>query len=134
TDLYLVAGVAGPSEERFAFGYGVFLQLLDDLQDVEADLAVGYETLFTRAARWGLIDEPTARLARFIDIVLDSQGLFDGPEFGDRLDLILIRRNCRVLLVGSVAEYPKRFSRRFRHHLARQWPVSFRSHQRLRRR
>ena len=132
TDLYLVAGVAGPSEERFAFGYGVFLQLLDDLQDVEVDLAVGHETLFTRAARWGPIDEPTARLARFIDIVLDSQGLFDGPEFGDRLDLI--RRNCRALLIGSVAEYPKRFSRRFRRHLARQWPVSFRSHRRLRRR
>jgi hypothetical protein len=31
-DLYLVAGRASALEERFAFGYGVFLQLLDDLQ------------------------------------------------------------------------------------------------------
>jgi hypothetical protein len=132
TDLYLVAYAAEPRQEWFAFGYGVFLQLLDDLQDVETDLAAGHETLFTRAARRGPIDAPTARLARFMNEVLASRGLFEGPEFADRLDLI--RRNCRALLVGSVAEHPQRFSRQFRHGLARQWPVSFRSSRRLRRR
>lgn len=132
TDLHLVSLAAEPAEERFAFGYGVFLQLLDDLQDVEVDLAAGHDTLFTRAARRGPLDHITGRIARFIDIVLATEGLFDGPEFTDRLDLI--RRNCRALLVGSVAEHPKRFSRRFRRHLARQWPVSFRAQRKLRRR
>lgn len=132
TDLHLVSPVAEPVEERFAFGYGVFLQLLDDLQDVEVDLAAGHETLFTRAARRGPLDEITARLGRFIDTVLATEGLFDGAEFADRRDLI--RRNCQALLVGSMAEHPKRFSRRFRRHLARQWPVSFRAQRRLRRR
>ena len=131
-DLHLVSRVTKPIEERFAFGYGVFLQLLDDLQDVGVDLAVGHETLFTRAARRGPLDEITARLARFIDTVLASEGLFDGPELADRLDLI--RRNCRALLLGSVAEHSKRFTRRFRRDLARQWPVSFRAQRRLRRR
>jgi hypothetical protein len=131
TDLHLVTRLAKPAEERFAFGYGVFLQLLDDLQDVEVDRAAGHETLFTRAARGGPLDGLTARLARFIDMVL-AEGPFDGPEFSDRIDLI--RRNCLALLVGSVAEHPKRFSRRFRRHLARQWPVSFRAQPRLRRR
>lgn len=131
TDLYLVTRLATPAEERFAFGYGVFLQLLDDLQDVEVDRAAGHETLFTRAARRGPLDDLTARLARFIDTVL-AEERFDGPEFADRIDLI--RRNCRALLVCSVAERPKHFSRRFRRHLARHWPVSFRAHPRLRRR
>jgi hypothetical protein len=132
TDLHLVADVPDPLEERFAFGYGVFLQLLDDLQDVESDLAAGHETLFTRAARRGPLDHTTARLAHFIDTVLLHDGRFAGPAFTDRLDLI--RRNCLTLLVGSVAEFPRRFSRQFRRELARQWPVSFRSHRRLRRR
>jgi hypothetical protein len=132
TDLYLVTDSPRPLEERFAFGYGVFLQLLDDLQDVEADLAAGHETLFTRAARRGPLDEVAARLARFIDTALLRNGRFHGPAFTDRLDLI--RRNCLALLVGSVAEHPKRFSRWFRRDLARQWPVSFRSHRSLRRR
>jgi len=131
-DLHLVADVVLPLEERFAFGYGVCLQLLDDLQDVEADLAAEHETLFTRAARRGPLDEPTARLAHFLDTVLLRNGRFDGPSFTDRIDLI--RRNCLTLLVGSVAENPTRFTRRFRRDLERRWPVSLRSHRRLRRR
>jgi hypothetical protein len=129
-DLHLVAPEASPAQERFAFGYGVFLQLLDDLQDVEDDLAAGHQTLFTRAARRGPLDEPTARLARFIDVTLDDA--FSGAPFAERLDLI--RRNCRALLVGSVALQPSRFSRRFRRQLETRWPVSFRTHRRLRRR
>lgn len=131
-DLHLVADVAQPLEERFAFGYGVCLQLLDDLQDVEADLAAGHETLFTRAAGRGPLDEPAARLARFLDTVLLRNGRFESPSFADRIDLI--RRNCLTLLVGSVAENPARFTRRFRRDLERHWPISLRSHRRLRRR
>ena len=93
---------------------------------------MGHETLFTRAARRGLLDRLTARLVHFIDEVLASQERFQHPEFEDRVDLI--RRNCRVLLVGSVSEHPQRFSRQFRQHLARQWPLSFRACRRLRRR
>jgi hypothetical protein len=132
TDLYLVTDVARPLEERFAFGFGVCLQLLDDLQDVEADLAAGHETLFTRAARQGSLDESAARLGCFLDTVLLRDGRFDGPAFADRLDLL--RRNCLALLVGSVADTPNRFSRRFRRDLERQSPVSLRARRRLRRR
>jgi hypothetical protein len=131
-DLSLVCPFAERAAERFAFGYGVFLQLLDDLQDVDADLGDGHQTLFTRAACGGRLDETTARLARFIDTVLASEERFTGPAFAERLDLI--RRNCLALLVGSIAEQPQYFSRRFRRHLARQWPVSFGDQRRLRRR
>lgn len=131
-DLYLVAGRASASEERFAFGYGVALQLLDDLQDVESDLAAGHQTLFTRAARRGALDAPASRLARFIDRVLDGEEWLATPELAERQDLI--RRNCRTLLVGAVAEQPRRFSRRFRRKLARRWPFAFRAMRRLRRR
>jgi hypothetical protein len=130
-DLHLVTGRATPAEERFTFGYGVFLQLLDDLQDVEADRAAGHETVFTRAARRGPLDQIACRLARFIDVVLDD-ARFAGPEFADRIDLI--RRNCRALLVSSVGDHPGRFTRAFRRQLARQWPVAFRAQSRLRRR
>ena len=131
-DLYLVSGRATLAEERFAFGYGVFLQLLDDLQDVEEDLAAGHQTLFTRPAQAGPLDEPAARLARFIDLVLDGADLLAGPELADQKDLI--RRNCTALLVDAVAQQPRRFSRRFRRALSRPWPFSLRAMRRLRRR
>ena len=131
-DLYLVSGRPGASEERFAFGYGVFLQLLDDLQDVESDLDAGHQTLFTRAAGRGSLDEPTARLARFVDRVLDEADALAGPAYADRKDLI--RRNCRTLLVGAISEQPARFTRRFRRAVEGQWPFSLRAMRRLRRR
>jgi hypothetical protein len=131
-DLHLVAGATTPVEERFGFGYGVFLQLLDDLQDVESDLAAGHHTLFSVAASRGPLDEPTARLARFMNDVLDASPLLAPPEAADRKDLI--RRNCTSLLVGAVAEQPRRFSGAFRRAVARQWPLSLRAMRRLRRR
>lgn len=131
-DLYLVAGAASPDEERFAFGYGVALQLMDDLQDVEHDRAAGHQTVFTRAASRGPLDEPAARLLHFIDGVLDDGPCFAGPAFADRKDLL--RRNCRSLVVGSMAEHPWRFTRGFRRRVAVQWPFALPAMRRLRRR
>lgn len=131
-DLYLVAGTPSPEEERFAFGYGVFLQLLDDLQDAGEDLAVGHQTLFTRAARRGPLDGAAARLLRFIDRVLDAQEMLARPALADRKDLV--RRNCRSLLVAAVVDQPRLFTRRFRRDLTRCWPFSARAMRRLRRR
>jgi hypothetical protein len=128
-DVYLVAGTPDEPDRRFAFGYGVFLQLLDDLQDVEADLAAGHETLFTRAAGRGLLDAPAAQLARFVDRVLDAEPLADA-EAEERRDLV--RRNCRVLLVSAVAARPRRYSRRFRRAIERRWPFTLGAMRRLR--
>jgi hypothetical protein len=131
-DLYLVAGDPGAAEERFAFGYGVFLQLLDDLQDVTTDLAAGHQTLFTHAIGAGRLDEETTRLARFIDVVLDGDNDFAATHIDDCMDLI--RRNCRALLVGVMAEQPALFSRSLRREVEGQWPLSFAAMRRLRRR
>jgi len=57
---------------------------------------------------------------------------FAGPHLADELDLL--RRNCRSLIVGAMAEQPARFSARFRRGMARQWPFSLRALCRLRRR
>jgi hypothetical protein len=88
--------------------------------------------LFTRAARRGPLDVPAARLARFVDAVLDATPLLATPAAADRKDLI--RRNCMSLLVGAVGEQRHRFSRDFRRALVRQWPFSLRAQRRLRRR
>jgi hypothetical protein len=128
-DLYLVAGTPEAPDRRFAFGYGVFLQLLDDLQDVEVDLAAAHQTLFTRATARGVLDSEAARLARFVDRVLDAEPVADEAA-AERRDLV--RRNCRTLLVSAVASQPRRFSRRFRRTIERQWPFTLAAMRRLR--
>jgi hypothetical protein len=37
-------------QQRFLFGYGIWLQLTDDLQDITEDLVEGVQTLFTSTA------------------------------------------------------------------------------------
>lgn len=131
-DLYLVVGDATVDQERFAFGYGVFLQLLDDLQDVTADRVNGHHTLFTLAAEAGTVDDLTARLMNFIDVVLDRERARASSPTSDCLDLI--RRNCHCMLAAVMSSQPELFSRRFRRSVERQWPLSFRAMRRLRQR
>jgi hypothetical protein len=131
-DLYLIAGEATDTQERFAFGYGVFLQLLDDLQDATTDRAAGHHTLFTLASETGGVDELTARLMNFIDVVLDRERAGASAATIDCLDLI--RRNCHCMLAAVMSAQPGMFSRRFRRSVERQWPLSFRAMRRLRRR
>jgi len=129
-DLYLVAGEANEREQDFAFGYGVFLQLLDDLQDVDEDSAAGHETHFTRARRRGPLDAEASRLLHFIDRVLDgAQGLAPAPDLLD-----LVRRNARGLLVSTVAANPSLVSRGYRRRLEAECPLSFPAFRRLKRR
>ncbi|HXY38202.1 MAG TPA: hypothetical protein VEQ10_00945 [Vicinamibacteria bacterium] len=130
-DLHLVAPSVGEAEAAFAFGYGVFLQMLDDLQDVRADTEKGHATLFSTAAAQGLLDSLVGRLCRFVDRVTLGSGRFASPEYGPRLDLV--RRNCRLLLVGAVAEQERLFSRVFVRSLEERWPFDFASMRQLRR-
>jgi hypothetical protein len=131
-DLHLVAADVTPAEESFAFGYGVCLQLLDDFQDVEADRAAGHQTLFTRAAARGALDEATRSLAALVDRVLAHSSVFADPESSVREDFV--RRSCHALLVATIADRPRGLSRGLRRSVERQWPFSLRAVRRLRRR
>jgi hypothetical protein len=131
-DGHLVAGTLAPGEAEFTFGYGVFLQLLDDLQDAPGDRALGHMTVFSQpAGRWPL-DRLASRLYRLIGRVVGESVRFSAPCYDERLDLI--RRNCTLLLVGAVAEHQDLFSRAFSSALEERWPVDFASLRRLRRR
>lgn len=46
-DGFLTAGRLSPEMEKFFFGYGIWLQLADDIQDIAEDIATGTQTLFS---------------------------------------------------------------------------------------
>lgn len=72
-DAWLVAGKLSPEHARVAFGWGVLLQLEDDLQDLRQDLDEGNRTIFSECvveAHNGnscavTLDDLTARMLRF---------------------------------------------------------------------
>jgi hypothetical protein len=131
-DGYLAAGTLSAEEAEFCFGYGVFLQLIDDLQDVSDDQRAGHATIFSQSAGHWPLDRLASRLFRLIGGVVDESPRFNQPRFAQQKDLI--RRNCTFLLVGSIAENPHLFSRPFLRELESCWAFDFASMRRLRRR
>jgi hypothetical protein len=75
-DGYLIKGKLAKEEEWFCFGFGTFLQFVDDIQDIQEDMDGKLETLFTRATYTGKLEEFTNRSISFSNNVLDNMGYF----------------------------------------------------------
>jgi hypothetical protein len=122
-DGYIAKGTLFIDEAELSFGYGVFLQLIDDLQDVEEDLRNGHQTLFTLAASRSTLDAMANRLHRFVDDVLttcDSRA----PRRPEALTE-LVRRSCRVLILESIARSPGLYSERYARDIEQYSPMGF---------
>ena len=122
-DGWLVAGKLKREEAEFIFGFGVMLQLLDDLQDVPEDRKAGHWTLFTRAAMAGDLDSLTSRLARFMVATLSSGECFRGAAGLELRELIL--RNSVMLMMRAIADSVELYPRVFLRHVERFSPMRF---------
>ena len=107
-DACLVNGRLSEQESRFAFEWGVLLQLGDDLQDVQEDLQCGSVTLFSRAAAQGSpLDDLVTQLLRFSERV--GSGMDHLPN-GTQVLKNLLRMSWRSLILGAVEESYQFFS------------------------
>jgi hypothetical protein len=98
-------------ENRFAFEWGVLLQLGDDLQDVQEDLRRGSVTLFTRAAAQGKpLDGLAVQLLNFGDSVGTRM---DRLPHGSKPLKELLKMSWRSLIVRAVADSHEFFSPAF---------------------
>jgi hypothetical protein len=98
-------------ENRFAFDWGVLLQLGDDLQDVREDLRRGSVTLFTRAAAQG---EPLDSLViQLFNLSEQVANRMDRLPNGTPSLKNLLRASWRMLILMAVAEAQPFFSPAF---------------------
>ena len=101
-DAYLAAGTPDPPQARFAFHWGVLLQLADDLQDVDEDRRAGVQTVFTQAAERTTLDDCTSRTMYFAQWVMGLLAELPGADGGALPGLI--RRSSLSLIVRSAGE------------------------------
>ena len=110
-DACLSHGWLNDDESRFAFNWGLLLQLGDDLQDVREDLGRGSATLFTHALRAGLpLDSLANQLLNYSERVASGMDRF--PCGSQALKKILCL-SWRSLIVMAVANSPEFFTPRF---------------------
>ncbi len=110
-DACLCHGYLNEAQARFAFDWGVLLQLGDDLQDVQEDLKSGSATLFSRAAKEGLpLDCLVKQLLAFSELVADH---VDKLPDGDPALKRLLRGSWQSLILMAVARSHRFFSGEF---------------------
>ncbi len=107
-DAALAKGWLSLPEAEFAYGYGVFLQFMDDQQDVASDKRKGHQTIFASDVTGAPLDGTANRLARFTGDVLDSCSVLSAPSARALNDLI--RKSCSNLMLESIALNPQFYS------------------------
>jgi hypothetical protein len=106
-DAFLTAGFLSEPEARFAFEWGVLLQLADDLDDLPLDREHGFVNLFSQAAEREPLDELTNRALNFGQSVMK---LMETLPNGAAPFKKLLQRNSSSLLIRAAARSGELYS------------------------
>jgi hypothetical protein len=110
-DACLARGWLTEQESRFAFDWGVLLQLGDDVQDVREDLEHGSMTLFSQPAQAGnCLDETVIQLLNFAEYVGQEM---EEMQNGSPMLKALLKMSWRSLILMAVAASHQHFSAEF---------------------
>jgi hypothetical protein len=131
-DGYLVAGTLSPAQEELLFGWGAFLQLADDLQDVSSDAHAGLATVFAQTARRLPLDPLSVRSAHLNERVLAGAA---GIVVSAALPLVeMMQRSGQLLLLDAVGRARALHSASFAREAERRFPFRYPAIARARRR
>jgi len=123
-DGYLIAGNLTKEEQVFLFGYGAYLQLLDDIQDVNDDFGDGVMTAFSKVARTQKLDEMVYKTYHFGECVLrESKQLLDRTTLDFKA---LLQKSILLFFVESAAVNSQFYSQQFKVTLEQVSPLSLR--------
>jgi hypothetical protein len=131
-DGYLVAGSLEPADEEFCFGFGTFLQLADDLQDMAEDSRCGHRTLFSGGGDGGPLDQTALRLESYLAAVLEKARRGAAPGRSALCDAI--GSGMALMFRESVGKQTRYFRGAFVRRARRAFPVRFSYLRKLRRR
>jgi hypothetical protein len=122
-DGFIANGILGCADADFLFGFGVSLQLIDDLQDIEEDIANGHTSLLSLEAASAPLDGIVNRLLNFIAAILISPGLQKSPDACGIAHMI--EKSSKALIFESIAKNPQLYSQSFVEKIERHSPLSF---------
>ncbi len=102
TDAYMANGTLTNECVEFFFGYGVLLQLCDDLQDAKEDLKNSHMTIISQIATKYPLDSITNALINFTCDLLDKMECFEIENINEVK--ALIKKNCVLLIYFSISK------------------------------
>jgi hypothetical protein len=121
TDGYLVSGSLNEAVREYAYGHGIFAQLLDDMEDVEQDSQAGRRTVYSEQVGHGSLDALVNRTFRFGRKVLMGLDCFEVE--GSMRELI--RRGADLLLIDTISRTDRYYTETYLHELETHSPFNF---------
>lgn len=121
-DGYLVAGRLTEAEERALFGYGVYLQLLDDIQDIKEDSEAQTRTIFSCTSGLNL-DEFVNKTIHFGRKALEEMYCFKGNQIESFVKLM--NRSIETMIIESVGMNEQHYSSKYLSEFEKQSPIRF---------
>ncbi|MGC9354360.1 MAG: hypothetical protein ACP5D9_11005 [Mariniphaga sp.] len=122
-DGYLVAGRLTQEQERALFGYGIYLQLLDDIQDVKEDADAHTKTLFSCLDGTPDLGAFVNRTIHFGRKAMEELRCFEGTEMETMLRLM--NRSIETMIIESVGLNPDSYSENYLQSLEKYSPLRF---------
>jgi len=127
----LVSGSLAPGQVEFLFGFGAYLQLMDDLEDVIEDGETGLRTVFSRLAGREPLDIVTDRLLRFGAKVLERLDGFGVPDAEPLRELV--RTSLSQGIITTAGRFKRLYTRSYLKGLEAHSPFRFSFNNRQRR-
>jgi hypothetical protein len=122
-DGYLVAGDLAEADAVFLFRFGVLLQLIDDLQDLEEDFSNRQRTLAGVFAGQMSLHCFTNQLLSYLDAVVVQDPHDRARE--RRNFRALVERGCRLLIFEAIASNERRYDNEYLAMMEVRSPVRF---------
>jgi hypothetical protein len=118
-DRYLINKELTPDDIMFYLGFGYFLQLVDDLQDIKEDSVHGNQTLFTLDTTSTHVEATVNRLIHFVYNLTKSYQA-DNTFFKN-----FILPNCYQLIFSSINRSKEFFSPEYLMNMEKFLPVTY---------
>jgi hypothetical protein len=121
-DGYLVAGKLSRQKEQALFGYGIYLQLLDDIQDMKEDADANTNTMCTSLQRVNL-GEFVNRTIHFGRVALEEMKCFEASNVDEFLNLM--NRSIETMAIESAGLNETGFTKEYLVEMERFSPLHF---------
>ncbi len=122
-DGFLVRGTLSEKEADFCFGFGTYLQLADDIQDLVMDQKNKHATIFSLLAGRNNLDKLANKLLNFIERSVDAK--LDENDQKEKALKELILRNCSLLILEAIGKNRTYYSQGYRQQMERHFPIRF---------
>ncbi|MFC2156747.1 hypothetical protein ACFLT9_02800 [Acidobacteriota bacterium] len=122
-DGFLIQGQIDECQKDFCFGFGIFLQLADDIQDAAEDLSNDHMTLFSQSAGRIDLDTLANRLFHYTTDIVESKLDVSRPNEMKLKEIIL--SNTFLLVLEAIGKNRAYYSRDYIKNIESFFPVGF---------